>query len=318
MSERRLVVAVTGASGFVGGVLMARLAADSRYVPRGLYRSAPTHVPPTAEALTVGDLAAEPDLGEALAGVDVVIHAAARTHVLHEQEVDPQAAYWRINVAGTAALARAAASAGVRRFVYLSSIKVNGEQTTPGQHFTEGSVPQPEDAYGRTKWEAEQALRGIGRQTGLETVILRPPLVYGPGVKGNLQRLVSLVARELPLPLGAIRNRRSLIGLDNLVSAILVVAEHRAATGQTFLVSDQHDLSTPDLLRAIAWASGHRLRLLPVPPSLLQLAGRVSGRAGEIARLTGSLEVDSSAITRALGWSPGVSVQDGIAAMVRG
>jgi nucleoside-diphosphate-sugar epimerase len=310
------VIAVTGAGGFVGQALLQAIATAPGLEARGLFRTMPHAVNPAVDARLLGDLAAASDLGAALAGVRTVIHAAARTHVLDDTAADPEAAYRRTNVEGTRNLARAAAAAGVKRLVYVSSVKVNGEQTSIDRPFTEADAPAPEDAYGRTKWEAEQLLASFAGQHGLEIVILRPPLVYGPGVKGNLARLMRLVARGVPLPLGSVRNRRSMIGLDNLVSAILVAAEHRSVAGRTFLVSDQHDLSTPDLIRLIAAAQGRPARLLPFPPQLLGAVATLAGRGGEIARLTGSLAVDSNAFSRATKWQPVVPVREEIARMV--
>ena len=318
MPNFRAVIAVTGAGGFVGQALLRAIATSPEHEARGLYRSTPQAVNPAVDARLVGDLATAMDLGSALAGARTVIHAAARTHVLDETETDPLGAYRRTNVEGTRRLATAAVAAGVRRLVYVSSVKVNGERTPVDRPFTEADAPAPEDAYGQTKWEAEQLLRTYSGQNGLEIVILRPPLVYGPGVKGNLARLIRLVARGVPLPLGSVHNRRSMIGLDNLVAAILVAAEHRRAAGGTCLVSDQRDLSTPELIRLIAAAMRRRPRLWPFPVPLLTAVARVAGRSDEISRLTGSLNIDSSAFTEATGWIAKVPVEEEIARMVSG
>ena len=307
------VILVTGATGFVGRRLVTAL------VDRGERVRVAVRTPQTAlagvETAVVGDIHGHTDWGAALAGVSRVFHLAARTHVLADTAADPLREYRRINTEGTARLATAAARAGVRRLVYLSSIKVNGESTEAGP-YTEASPPQPEDAYGRTKWEAERALRGVEQHLGLEAVVLRPPLVYGPGVKANFLKLIGLVARGVPLPLGAVRNRRSLVYVDNLVDALVLAGTHAAAAGRTFLVSDAEDVSTPELVRALAAALGVRPRLLPIPPALLRAAGRVLGRDAQVKRLTGSLQVDTTLIRDTLGWRPPRTLEDGLAATV--
>jgi nucleoside-diphosphate-sugar epimerase len=247
-----------------------------------------------------------------LSNVSTVVHLAARVHVLDDPAADPLAAYREVNVDGALRLARSAADAGVRRFVFVSSIKVNGE-ATHGAPFTEASPPNPVDPYGISKWEAEQGLRQIAGETGLEVVILRPPLVYGPGVKANFRRLLAGVDRGAPFPFGAIHNRRSLVFVGNLADAIVSAVEHPAAAGETFLVSDGPAVSSPELVRAIAHALGRRPRLLDVPPSLLTLAGRVLRRDAVVQRLLGSLEIDSSRIRTTLDWTPPYTMQQGLA-----
>jgi nucleoside-diphosphate-sugar epimerase len=269
------------------------------------------------DVVTVGEVGVQTDWSAALAGVDCVIHCAARAHVMHETEADALAAYRPMNVSGTQRLAEQAATLGVRRLVYLSSIKVNGEQTAFGAPFLFSDAPAPEDPYGVSKWEAEQALLAVSVQTGLEVVVVRPPLVYGPRVKGNLLRLLRWVARGVPLPLGAAHNQRSLVGLSNLVDLLLRCAEHPAAAGQTFLASDGHDLSTPQLIRLMAESMNRPARLLPVPVALLQAGGSLLGKRGEIDRLVGSLQVDSGYTQAQLGWTPPVSVEDGVRQMGR-
>lgn len=248
--------------------------------------------------------------------VDCVVHLAARTHVLRDTDVDMLAAYRRVNVEGTRRLAQAAARSGVRRLVFVSSIKVNGEATVD-QPFTENDTPRPEDAYGISKWEAERAMSQIAADTGMEAVVLRPPLVYGPGVKGNLLQLLRVVARGWPLPLASIRNRRSLIFVGNLVEAIMAAAASPAASGNTYLVSDGEDVSTPELVRALARALNVPARLVPCPAVLLKCAARVIGRSDAAARLTGSLQVDSSNIRRQLGWRPHATLAAGLAETAR-
>jgi len=307
-----LSILVTGANGFVGRTLCTVLSRAGHRVTKAV-RAAPAG---TANTVAVGDIGPDTDWRAALAGADAVIHLAARAHVMRESTSDPLAAYRWVNVAGTERLARAAADAGVRRFVFASSIKVNGELTR-GTPFRESDPPSPQDAYGVSKLEAETGLRSIAAHTGLEVAIVRPPLVYGPGVKGNLARLIRAIERGAPLPLGRIDNRRSLVGVSNLATALAACAEHPNAAGETFLVSDGGYLSTPYLVRSIAHALGKRPRLLPVPVWILKLAARCTGRSSAVARLTGSLQVDSHHIRARLGWQPGLRFEDEIAAMAR-
>jgi nucleoside-diphosphate-sugar epimerase len=317
LAQNKLTVVVTGAGGFVGGPLVAGLSADGRFAVRACFRALPEHPPRLAAAFEVGDIAEGNRWNQALAGADAVVHTAGRAHVMAETASDPLTAFRRVNVEGTMTLARAAVSAGVRRLIFLSSIKVNGEATSIDRPFTADDPPRPEDAYGISKREAEDGLRALSTETGLEVTILRLPLVYGPGVKGNLERLLRLVARSAPLPLGRVQNRRSLIGLDNLITAIAACLTNPAAANRTYLLSDQADLSTPDLVRLMATAMGRPARLLPMPVPLLRAAGALSGRGADVSRLAGSLLVDSSPISRELGWRPGVPPAEGIAAMVR-
>lgn len=301
-------VLVTGASGFVGRALLPVLAERGQAVRAAVRRPHPS-VP--ADAVAVGDIDGQTEWSRALDGVDCVVHLAARVHVMHDNAASPLAEFRRVNVAGTVQLARAAARAGVRRLIFVSSIKVNGERTN-GRPLSEEDTPVPIDAYGVSKWEAEQALHGLSWDTGLEVVILRPPLVYGPGVKANFQRLLSWVNRGLPLPFGAIENRRSLLYLGNLTAAISNCADHPAAANQTFLLSDGEDLSTAELVRRLACAMNRPSRLIPVPKGLIELAGRLSGKQAEVERLLGSLCVDSGKIRHVLGWRPPYSVDEGL------
>ncbi|MBX3662255.1 MAG: SDR family oxidoreductase [Burkholderiales bacterium] len=307
-------ILVTGAGGFVGRALCAALQQEKltaiaalRRIPGGTG---------LAQEIAVGDLGPDTDWQSALQGVGCVVHLAARTHVLNDRSADPLAEYRRINVTATEHLARQAASCGVRRFVFLSSIKVNGEATST-RPYSEHDAPRPEDAYGISKREAEDALRAIGSETGMEIVILRPPLVYGPGVKGNFLQLLKTVAKGLPLPLASIDNRRSLVYVGNLVDAIITCIREPAAAGKTFLVSDGEDLSTPEMIRRLARAMGRSPRLLPCPPALLALAARLLGREAAFRRLSGSLAVDSSLLRETLGWQPRYSVNQGFSATVQ-
>ena len=243
-----------------------------------------------------------------MSGVTAVVHLAARVHVMRDTAADPLSEFRRVNVDGTLNLARAAAAAGVKRFVYLSSLKVNGESGT----FAADDPPAPQDAYGISKHEAEAGLRMIAAHGTLEVVIIRPPLVYGPGVRANFAALVRAIARGIPLPLGAVRNLRSLVGIDNLVDFILTCIGHPAATNETFLVSDGEDLSTTDLARRLARAMGRRARLIPVPAAALMLMATAIGRRDVAERLLGSLQVDISKSRRRLAWNPPISVDEGL------
>ena len=259
-----------------------------------------------------GDLEPSADWAVALKGVSVVVHLSARVHVLVDTCADPLAEFRRINVQGTLNLALQAAAAGVRRFVFVSSIKVNGEATQPGQPFKADDVPAPLDAYGVSKMQAEQGLRGIAQETGMEVVIIRPPLVYGPGVKANFAAMMRWLRRGVPLPLGAIHNQRSLVALVNLVDLIVTCITHPAAANQTFLVSDGEDVSTTELLCRMGLALGCPARLIPVPVSWLKLATTLVGKQDVAQRLYGSLQVDISKTRQLLGWCPPLTLEQGL------
>jgi nucleoside-diphosphate-sugar epimerase len=313
---------ITGASGFVGKILCTQLLQRGHEL-HAAYRTAaseyarmPANAGAMYKGMVIGTIDGKTDWSSALAGMDTVIHLAARVHVMRENAADPLAAFREVNVAGTERLARAAASNGVKRLVYVSSIKVNGEQTA-GVPYSELDVPAPQDPYGVSKYEAEQALHRVALETGLEVVIVRPPLVYGPGAGGNFIRLLKLMSWGVPLPLASVRNRRSMIYLGNFVDALIACATHPAAAGKTYLVSDGEDVSTPLLMRNIADLMGKRSRLWPLPLFLLQLAGRMTGMSGEIERLIGSLQIDSAGIRRELDWTPPYSMQQGLAETVR-
>lgn len=303
---------VTGANGFVGKALCAELHERGIAVCAAV-RSANVEFD-DLEREIVGAIDAETDWTNALHGVDVVTHLAARVHVMHDESNDPLEEFRRVNVAGTENLARQAARAGVKRLVFVSSIKVNGEATCEGRQFSECDMPSPQDPYGVSKWEAEQALHLVAKETGMEVVIVRPPLVYGAGVKGNFAQMLKVLASGTPLPLASVNNQRSLIYVGNLVDALILCGTHPAATEQTYLVSDGEDVSTPDLLRQLGAAIGYPARLFPCPPALLKLAGRLTGKAEQIDRLLGSLSVDSGKIRRELGWAPPYTLQQGLQA----
>lgn len=306
-----MTVLLTGASGFLGkGVL--KTAQQRGLEIRPVYRSMDT-AKGQPEAALVSGLDGTADWSQALQGINVVIHAAARAHIMHEEAVDPLAEYRRVNVEGTLNLARQASAAGVRRFVFISSIKVNGESTLPSSPFTADDTPAPEDAYGLSKAEAEAQLKQVAMETGMEVTIIRPPLIYGLGVKGNFASLVSWLRRGLPLPLGGlIQNRRSLVGLDNLVDLILVCADHPEAANQTFLVSDGEDLSTTELLRRIGKAMKQPARLLWVPEGAIYFIAGLVGKKVISQRLLGSLQVDIHKTCELLNWKPPVAVDEGM------
>jgi len=250
------------------------------------------------------------DWGKAFDGIDTVIHLAARVHVMDETDGEPLAAYRRVNVAGTERLARSAAAAGVKRFVFLSSVKVNGEEAPAA--YREDAVPAPQDPYGVSKLEAELALRTISSETGLEVVVIRPPLVYGPGVKANFYKLMRTVARGVLLPLGSVNNARSLVYLGNLLDAIKICVQHPAAAGKVFFVSDGDDVSTPELVRRLAAALGRSARLVGVPAALMRLGGSLTGKTSAVDRLLGSLTVDIGRIRTELGWKPPFTMAEGL------
>ncbi len=311
------MILVTGANGFVGCNLCLKLAHSDRTVVAATRRILPDIAPSIAN-FQISTLAANTDWQPALRGCDAVVHLAARVHIMHEKSDDPLTEFRIVNVEGTLNLARQAAKAGVRRFVYVSSIKVNGEQTLPGQPFTEQDVPAPLDPYGISKHEAEKGLLKLAQQTGMEVVILRPPLIYGAGVKANFLCMMRWLQKGVPLPFGSINNQRSLVALDNLLDLIVVCLEHSAAVNQIFLVSDGEDLSTTELLCRMAHALGRPARLIPIPASLLEAGATLLGRRDMAQRLCGSLQVDISKARTLLGWNPPISVDEGLRRTAQG
>lgn len=298
---------VTGTNGFVGHPLCAQLT-NHGFVLRRAVR----HATEVADSVPVGDIGPDTDWSAALQEVECVIHLAARVHVMQETSADPLSEFRRTNVMGTEHLARSAAAGGVKRLVYVSSIKVNGEETPGSIRYTETGAPAPQDPYGRSKWEAEQALHRVATETGLEVVVVRPPLVYGAGVKGNFLQMLGAVARGLPLPLGSVGNQRDLVYVGNLVDALITCATHPAAAGQTYLVCDGESVSTPELLRRLAKAMNVPARVFPFPPAMLKLAGGMLGKSAQVERLLGSLQVDSGKIRRELAWRPPYTLQQGL------
>lgn len=311
------LVLVTGATGFIAASVFNTLSTRGSLVRGTVRKIGSVSLAAGQQCRAIEEIDGRTDWTSALEDVDCVIHCAARTQFVYETGEDSLSAYRSVNVNGTKRLAEQAAAAGLRRLVYLSSIKVNGEQTVLGAPFLFSDAPAPEDPYGVSKWEAEQALWAVSAQTGLEVVVVRPPLVYGPGVKGNLLRLLRWVARDVPLPLGVVHNQRSLVGLSNLVDLLLRCAEHPAAAGQTFLASDGQDLSTSQLIRLMAEGMNRPARLLPIPVALLQAGGSLVNKRHEIDRLVCSLQVDSGYTQAQLGWTPPVSVEDGVREMAQ-
>ena len=303
-------VFLTGAAGFVGSGVMRRLVADGVSV-KAAVRSGPDRVEDGVCTVRFDSFEAA-DWREHLVGVDSVVHCAARVHVMNDTETDPLAAFRKVNVEGTLHLARQAAEAGVRRFVFISSIKVNGEGTQPGKSYTADDHPEPSDPYGVSKMEAEQGLRELASHKAMEVVIIRPVLVYGPGVKANFLNMMRWLDKGIPLPFGAINNARSLVSLDNLVDLIATARVHPQAANQTFLVSDGEDLSTTQLLRRMAKALGKSARLLPVPSWMLRCAANLLGKRSLSQRLCGSLSVDIGKTRSLLQWTPPVSVDSAL------
>ena len=307
-------VLLTGSTGFVGSALLAELKKFPDFRVVSAVRSAASSA--SYDVVVVGSIDGTTDYSSALNSVDVVVHAAARAHIMRDEVADPLAEYRKVNVDGTLNLAKQAVAAGVKRFVYISSIKVNGESTTRLRVFTETDTAKPEDPYGASKHEAEEGLRLLAQKTGLEVVIIRPPLVYGAGVKANFLSLVKLSATGLPLPFGFVNNKRSMVYVGNLVDLIVCCINHPAAASQTFLVSDGEDVSLRNLVTYIRLCLGRPPRLLPVPVGLFNLAGALTGKQRVVDRLVGDLQVDSSKARSLLGWVPPFTVEQGIAATV--
>jgi len=320
-------ILVTGPDGFVGSAVCVKLLAEDLQVRGAQWKAVP--LPAGCESVVVGDIDGQTDWTAALQGVDAVVHLAARVHVMDDTAEDPLAAFRTVNVEGARNLAQAAASAGIKRFVFISSIKVNGEapQRSCGQRsearrrisespsnqqpttinyaaFSEGDTPAPEDPYAQSKWEAEVALREIETETSMEVVILRPPLLYGPGVKASFLKLIQLVDKGIPLPLGGIKNKRSLLGLTNFADLICTCVVDERVAGQTFVVSDGDDISSPELVRRIATALGKKPQIFSVPESFMRLAGRLTGKSAHVQRLCSSLRIDASNVRKTLDWQP--------------
>lgn len=302
-------VLVTGAAGFVGAAITARLVADGNPVRAAVRRF--VGPPAKAETVEVGDIGTDTDWTEALRDAANVVHCAARVHLLHDDARDPLSAFRAVNRDGTERLARAAAAAGVRRFVFISSIGVNGAETT-STPFSACDAPAPHSPYAVSKHEAEEALGKVAAATSMEVVVIRPPLVYGPDAPGNFAALMRAVDRGLPLPFGSVNNRRAFIAIDNLVDFVVTVLAHAPPLHGTFLVSDGEDVSTTDLLRHTALALRRPARLLPVPANWIRRTAALLGRPELGQRLCGSLEVDIGPTCSALGWRPPLSLDDAL------
>lgn len=311
------MILVTGGNGFVGTAMLARLNRDG-VETRACTRRRDVQLPADGHAVQIDGLTARTDWQAALDGVEIVVHLAARVHVMNDEAENALAEFRRINVDGTLNLARQAAAAGVGRFVFISSIKVNGEATRPDRPFFADDPAAPLDPYGISKMEAEMGLREIAATSAMEIVIIRPPLVYGPGVKANFSALARAVQRGWPLPLGRVNNRRSLVGLDNLVDFIATCTTHPRAANQAFLVSDGRDLSTTQLVRSMAQAAGANARLLPVPVWAVEAGAALLGKGDMARRLCGNLQVDISKARSLLDWVPPVSVEEGLRRAVAG
>jgi nucleoside-diphosphate-sugar epimerase len=301
-------ILVTGANGFVGSQLSETLAKSGHEV-RNTARSLASNSSTTRELITC-DLESVDNLDHLTTGCDAIVHLAGRAHVMSDNPATSESLYVSANVDVTRKLAQSAARTGVKRMILMSSVKVNGESTTINTPFTAQDIPNPQDPYGRSKTQAEQALWEITSTSDLEGVVIRPPLVYGPGVRANFASLIGIVGRGLPLPLGSIQNKRSFVSLDNLVDLISTTVQSPNAAGNTFLVSDGHDLSTPELVRSIASALDQSPKLFPFPSALLKLAATASGKRGAYDRLCGSLTVDIALTKQKLSWTPPFTVQD--------
>ncbi|MGI2168923.1 UDP-glucose 4-epimerase family protein [Shewanella sp. MF05960] len=303
-------VLITGATGFVGSALMAELKKSSNVKVISAVRRVSTSV--DGGTILVGDIDGSTDYSTAIDGVDVVIHCAARAHIMGDESTEPLAEYRKVNLEGALNLAKQAIKAGVKRFVFISSVKVNGESTSSDKSFTADDVHKPQDAYGISKSEAETQLLTLAQQTDMEIVIIRPPLVYGPGVKANFASLLNLASKGLPLPFGCITaNKRSLVSVKNLVDLIVTCVDHPKALNQVFLVSDDDDVSTASMVKHMSQALGKSSRLLPVPLWCYRVAGKLTGKTDVVDRLLGSLQVDITHTKNTLGWAPPQTLEQG-------
>lgn len=305
-------VLITGATGFVGRAILERLRQEGGLTLVAAVRRWDGPALEDVSIRYIGPFSGETDWGEVVEGVSTVVHCAARVHVMSERSTDPLAAFRAVNVDATLSLARQAAAAGAKRFIFISSIKVNGEGSEAGRPYVESDAPSPADAYGLSKLEAEIGLKALASTLGLEVVIIRPVLVYGPGVKANFHSMMSWLSKGVPLPLGAVRNKRSLVALDNLVDLIVTCMKSPAAANETFLVSDGEDVSTTELLQRLGRALGKPARLFPVPAPLLRAGAALLGRQAVADRLYGTLQVDIAKAQELLGWRPAVSLDEAL------
>lgn len=304
-------ILVTGSTGFIGQALINKLIIQN-FNPIASVRKKNSLFPSSVKQITGGELLPNTSWEEALSDIDIVIHLAARVHIMDDTNTNPLAEFRKVNTKGTLNLARQAADSGVKRFIFLSSIKVNGETTTPNTPFTSTDTFVPSDPYGLSKYEAEQELKKMAKNTGMEVVVIRPPLVYGPNVKANFLSMMRWLHKSIPLPLGAIHNKRSLVALDNLIDLITLCIKHPAAENQTFLVSDDEDLSTTDLLKRMTKALGKPSRLIPVPSGIITLGAALLGKKDVAQRLCSSLQVDISHTKKTLNWKPPMSVDEAL------
>ena len=303
-------ILVTGATGFIGEAVLQKLKDDRHKNIVALVRELSDKLCPEIPQIITGDLGSKTDYSEALNNVDIIIHSAARAHIMDDAVADPLTEFRKVNTDGTLTLAHQAVTSGVKRFIFISSIKVNGEETQPNNSFRPDDIFTSTDPYGISKQEAEQGLLALAKVTGLEVVIIRPPLVYGPGVRANFAAMMQWVEKGRPLPLKSIKNQRSLIALDNLVSFIIHCINHPKAANEVFLVSDNEDVSTPELLQKVAKALNKKARLLPVPIFMMSFAAKLIGKGAVMNRLFGSLQIDSSKARNLLGWEPVISMDD--------
>jgi len=306
------MILVTGSTGFIGSAVIKRLLKDKKNTVCAAVRCAEKTLPTAVKVVQTGNLQADINWQNAVSGIDVVIHTAARVHMMHDSISNPLEEFRRVNVEGTLNLARQAAAGGAKRFIFISSIKVNGDGTLKGKPYRADDPPAPADPYGISKMEAELGLKKVASETDMKVVIIRPVLVYGPGVKANFLKMMRWLNKGIPLPLGAIHNKRSLVGLDNLVDLIVTCIDHPAAANQIFLAGDGEDLSTTELLQRMAKALGKPARLSPVPAKLLEWGATLLGKRAIAQRLCGSLQVDISKARTLLGWTPPISVDEGL------
>jgi nucleoside-diphosphate-sugar epimerase len=305
-------VLVTGANGFIGNTLCRKLLGDGFQVRGTVRANKSSRLPEGIEPRVIADIDKLTDWSEILRGVDMIVHLAARVHVLHDTATDPLAEYLKVNVAATEQLARAAVEASVKRFIFMSTVKVNGEGKVRPYREIDPPAPVPLDFYAISKLQAEQQLKKITTASGMELVILRPPLVYGPGVKAKFLALIKIVAKGVPLPLASLRNRRSFIYLENLVDVIVACCNHPDAGGKVFMVSDGEDVSTPELIRRIARTLKKKIRLFPFPPILLHILGHMMGKGQTVDKLSSSLAVDITKIKNELEWHPPFTMASGL------
>jgi nucleoside-diphosphate-sugar epimerase len=303
-------VLITGANGFIGTNLCKRLSGENFHVCGAIRPGKSSFLPERVEAVPIKSIDGDTDWKNILENIHTVVHLAARVHVMKDSVSNPFDEYRKTNVMGSERLAQTAAECGVKRFIFMSSVKVNGEENV--RAYNEGDAPFPKDSYGISKMIAENRLRDIASKTGMELVILRPPLVYGPGVKSNFLYLIKTVHKGRPLPLSKVYNRRSFIYIENLVDAVITCIKHPGAAGQTYFVSDDEDISTADLIRKIASALNKSPRIFPFPRLLLFTIGKIIGKGSSVERLIGSLTVDISKIRQELGWKPTVTMDCGL------